>query len=75
MAETTYDQLKDMTADEILGIASSVGNDEVNLAITQLVGNYWHEIDCVMSRLADQLDERQIDIAAESAYSGLEDCF
>jgi hypothetical protein len=75
MAETTYDELKYMSVGEILTAAASVGNDEIEAKITELVGEHWGEIDCAMARLADQLDARQIDIAAESAYSGLEDCF
>lgn len=75
MAETTYDELKYMSVGEILTAAASVGNDEIEAKITELVGEHWDEIDCAMSRLADQINDGQIDIAAESAYSGLEDCF
>lgn len=73
--ESTYEQLKNMTIEELLAAAASVNNDEVGFAVTQLVGNHWDEIDCVISRLADQIDAREIDLARESAYSGLEDCF
>jgi hypothetical protein len=66
MAETTYEMLQQMTVGELLAEAASVGNDEIEMRITELLGDYWHELDAYIARLADQIDARNKRLWEES---------
>jgi hypothetical protein len=81
MAETTYEMLQNMSVGELLTEAASVGNDEIEAKINELMGDYWHELDGYIARLADQINARNKRLWEESITEmradddGLDYCF
>lgn len=66
MADTTYDELKYMSASELLVAARDAGNDTIEYRITQLIGEHWDELDSAMADLADQINARNRRLLEES---------